>query len=145
MIEETGRVVATDGEYAWVERVRASTCGSCSLKGGCGTSVLARAVGRRSVRVRAENAIAARVGDQVVVGLMEAALLEGSLLMYLVPILALLGGGLAGELLARHLALQATDPLALAGALVAAAAALLWVRGRIDRTRFRPVLVRRLN
>jgi sigma-E factor negative regulatory protein RseC len=145
VIEETGTVVAVEGSYAWVERARASTCGSCSLKGGCGTSVLAQVLGRRTARVRAENAISARVGDRVVVGLAEAALLEGSLVMYLVPVLALLGGGLFGELMARRLALASADPLAAAGAVVATVLALLWVRGRIARERCRPVLMRRLN
>lgn len=145
MIEETATVVAVDGPYVWLERARASTCGSCSLKGGCGTSVLAQAVGRRTVRVRAENTLAAREGDRVVVGLLESALMEGSILMYLVPVLALLGGGLFGEFMARRLEFASTDPMAMAFGVAATVLALLWVRARIDRARFRPVLVRRLN
>lgn len=144
MIEESATVVAVEGPFAWVERGRESACGSCSLKGGCGTSVLARVVGNRRARVRAENGIAARVGDRVVVGLVESALVEGSVLMYLVPMLALLAGGAFGEFLAQRLGHGSGDPLALVGAVLATAAALLWVRGRIHRARFQPMLVRHL-
>ncbi|MBT8117314.1 MAG: SoxR reducing system RseC family protein, partial [Gammaproteobacteria bacterium] len=36
MLEETGRVVAIDGEYAWIESERTPSCGGCAARRGCG-------------------------------------------------------------------------------------------------------------
>ncbi|MBF2948649.1 transcriptional regulator, partial [Pseudomonas aeruginosa] len=36
MIEEQGRVVATEPGAVWVETVCRSTCSSCSANAGCG-------------------------------------------------------------------------------------------------------------
>ncbi|UCE90683.1 MAG: SoxR reducing system RseC family protein, partial [Pseudomonadota bacterium] len=42
MIEELGVVGACEGEYAWVQMERRSTCGRCAARQGCGTAVLAK-------------------------------------------------------------------------------------------------------
>lgn len=97
MIEETGRVAEVEPGFAWVETRRQSTCGSCSARGGCGTSVLSRVLGQRTVRVRALDRIGAAVGDEVVLGLDDGALLRGSLAVYMVPLLALIAGALLAE------------------------------------------------
>ena len=89
MIEENGQVVEVQGEFAWVEHERTSTCGSCSVRKGCGTSAIARVLGQRRVRLRVLNRINAAVGDQVVVGIAEQGLLRGSLAVYAMPLLGL--------------------------------------------------------
>jgi sigma-E factor negative regulatory protein RseC len=52
--------------------------------------LLARHVGRKLTRFRIENTLDAKVGDEVVVGLSEQAMLRGSLLVYLFPLLSML-------------------------------------------------------
>ncbi len=42
MIEEQGRVVATEPGAVWVETVRRSTCSSCSANAGCGQGLMQR-------------------------------------------------------------------------------------------------------
>jgi sigma-E factor negative regulatory protein RseC len=99
MIEENAHVVETEGEYAWVETERRSSCGSCSAK-GCGTGALSKILGRRVQRLKVLNPVDAQPGDEVVLGIQEEVLLKGSLAVYIVPLVAMLAGGLLGEVLA---------------------------------------------
>lgn len=90
MIEETGRVVAIEGDSAWVEIERRSACSQCSVSSGCGTSVLSQWFGRRSSRIRVPNQFALKQGDTVKVGVSDQALLKAAFLAYLVPLLAMI-------------------------------------------------------
>jgi sigma-E factor negative regulatory protein RseC len=101
MIEETGQVVDVEGEFAWVESERSSTCGSCAVRQGCGTGAIARVLGRRRVRLRVLNRIGARTGDYVVIGVPGSGLVRGSLAVYAVPLSGLFAGALAGYALAN--------------------------------------------
>ncbi|MFZ5621302.1 MAG: SoxR reducing system RseC family protein [Pseudomonadota bacterium] len=147
MIEETARVVAAEGEFVWVETQRQSTCGGCAARQGCGTATLAKVLGRRRTRVRALNRDAARVGDRVVVGIDEQALVRGSLAVYAVPLLGLLAGGVLGALLQTRLQL-AGEALTLVAGVAGLIAGLLWVKGFTRRirgdSRYQPVVLRRL-
>lgn len=96
MIEENGVVVSVDGELAEVETQRQGSCGSCSANGACGTSLVARYLGRRPLHLRARNRAGAGPGDRVVVGVPEDGLVIASLATYLVPVLGLIAGGIAG-------------------------------------------------
>jgi sigma-E factor negative regulatory protein RseC len=147
MVEESGLVVATEGEMAWVETSRRSSCGSCEAK-GCGTGALSQVLGRRRQRLRVRNPIAAVAGEAVVLGIAESALLKGSLAVYLVPLLALLAGGLLGEALAPQLALP-REGGSILFALGALACSFLWLR-RFNRRaasddHFNAVILRRAD
>lgn len=90
MIEERGRVVGVEPGAAWVETIRRSTCGSCQARAGCGQALLERlgARGRRGfIRVISDQAV--HVGDEVIIGLPEDAVLKASALMYVLPLLML--------------------------------------------------------
>ena len=147
MIEENGLIVATEAEEAWVETSRRSSCGSCEAK-GCGTGALSQVLGRKSQRLRVKNTIGAETGEQVVLGISESALIKGSLAVYLVPLLALLGGGLFGEVMAAQLSLS-EEGTSIAFALISLALSLIWLR-RFNRRvandeRFNAVLLRRAD
>lgn len=106
MIEETATVVAIEGEQVLVQTRRQSTCQSCSVKQGCGTSVLAKVVGNRSSQISVDNILGARVGDEVLLGIEENALVKGSLLVYALPLLLMLVFALVGEALAEAMGWQ---------------------------------------
>ncbi len=139
MIEETGEVTGTEGEYAWVESERRSTCGNCSVRSGCGTSVIARFLGGGRMRLRVLNDIDARVGDSVVIGIPETAMLKGSLAVYAAPLAGLFAGALAGHWLQG-------DAAAIAGAVIGLGVGLAWLKRFSRRTRddrlYQPVLLR---
>lgn len=89
MIEENGQVVASDGDFIWVQTQPRSTCGHCHVGSDCGTSVVAKMFGQRSNRIRVHNALGLQVGEGAVVGIHESALLKASLLAYLLPLFAM--------------------------------------------------------
>jgi len=123
MIEEKATIVAVEPGYAWVETQRKSTCGQCSARAGCGTSVIAKVVGNRLARVRALNPHAFSNGQNVVVGVTENTLVKSAFVVYMTPLFALFAG--AG--LPLMLGVEA-DGLSVLAGLAGFAAGLLWVR-----------------
>ncbi len=102
MLEEEGIVVALQGALAEVEAQPKAGCGSCSARGGCGTALVARLFPQRGRRFLARNEAGAVPGDRVVIGLDEGAMQWASVLLYLLPLLGLIGGALLGDALARQ-------------------------------------------
>lgn len=146
MIEETGEVVEIEGDFAWIESERSTTCGGCAARKGCGTSVIAKVLGSRRVRLRVLNRINASVGDPVVIGIPESGLLRGSLAVYAVPLLALFGGALAGNALGGLLFSSVSELAAIAGGIAGFGAGLAWLKRFSRRTRtdelYQPVVLR---
>ncbi len=147
MIEESGCIVELEGDYAWVETARRSSCSSCSAKGGgCGTGALSEVLGARSQRLRVRNELHAENGERVLLGIEESALLRGSLAVYIVPLLALMGGALLGEALASGVG---GEWPALLGAGLGMGLALAWLRRFNHRAganpRYQPRMLRRLG
>jgi sigma-E factor negative regulatory protein RseC len=107
MIEEKAIVVAVEGDSVLLQTQRRSACQSCSVKQGCGTSVLAKVVGQRSAQILVSNTLDANIGDELIIGIDDNALVKGSLLVYALPLILLLVGALLGELLAHYYVLNA--------------------------------------
>jgi sigma-E factor negative regulatory protein RseC len=97
MIEERARVIAVEDNQLLLEAETRAACNACAAKQGCGTSVLSKWIGRKFTRFQAANTVNARVGDEVVVGLAEEAMLKGSVLVYLLPLLAMIGFALLAD------------------------------------------------
>ncbi len=95
MIEESGRVVAVEGDQAWVRTIQVSTCQSCAARKGCGQGLMNTLGAGRGTEVRVTNVLDVSVGDDVVLGVPEDALLRASALMYLVPLLMMIGAAVA--------------------------------------------------
>jgi len=129
MLTESARVIRRDGSRVELELQRVSACGHCELSRGCGTGALGRLLARRSRPLVIETDQDCRVGDLVELALPESALVSASLLLYGLPLLGLLLGGLGAEL------------FALAEWLVVAAAAC----GLFAGFKFAPLMARRLE
>lgn len=143
MIEENGVVVDLKGEWAVVEPASSGGCSSCSASGGCGTASLARFFGQRKQQHYAHNPINAKPGDQVVMGLEEKALLTSSLMMYLVPLLAMIMGAIFfSQWFAESL--QGQDAAALVGSVVGLTSGLGLAKflSLRMRERFYPIITR---
>ena len=146
MIEESGRVVAVKGDFAWIESERRSACSGCVVRKGCGTSAIAKLFGQRRMQLQVLNRIHARVGDTVVVGISESGLVRGSLAVYAAPLAGLFAGTLAGHFAGKQLLASGSDLLAIGGALAGFITALFWLR-RFSRTTakddaYQPVVLR---
>ncbi|MDH3949169.1 MAG: SoxR reducing system RseC family protein [Gammaproteobacteria bacterium] len=147
MIEETATVVKCEGEFAWVEAQRKTTCGNCAANKGCGTSVLAKVIGKKVSRIKAINKAQAREGDTVIVGMNEAALVKGSLAVYMIPLVFMMLFAVTGNVVAVQMAWQ-TEPVVILFAMIGMVTAGLWLRGFTRRIQhnndYQPVVLRRL-
>lgn len=147
MIEELGIVRRVEGDDAWVDTQRKSSCGSCSAK-GCGTGALAKVIGNRPQQLKLVNSIGAKAGDTVVLGINESALVKGSLAAYIAPLLFMFIGGLLGQTMAEQLGLSVDASSAVLG-VIGLAIGLLWLKlfGRKTATseQYQPVMVRLAN
>jgi len=131
MIEIPAKVTRVEGEVAWVSTNAPTSCGACGGK-GCGSSVFARLLHRDEPEYQVGNRVAARVGEDVVVGIPDGALLKATLTGYLVP--------LALVVLGAMVAARWGDVGAAAGAGVGLLLALAWLRHA--RTRAEPTILR---
>lgn len=145
MIEEEAIVTGIEGRSIWVEKLQKSACGSCAQ--GCSTSLVARMMGDKPVRLRVEADGSVAPGDRVVIGVEDGALVAGSFRMYLLPLFALFGGASLGKLLADQGLFASADAGSITGGLLGlglAFAALKYYPG-LYRQNPRPVFVRRLS
>lgn len=150
MIEERAEVVSIEGGDVWVETQRRSACGQCAVNKGCGTAVLGKVIGNKRTRVRVLNPKDTRVsiGDEIVVGIDEQALVRGSLFIYMVPLVFLFLFGLLGEVLSVQLNVDNPDLLVIILGLIGLFAGFYLVKkfsGNIrGDSRYQPVLLHRV-
>jgi sigma-E factor negative regulatory protein RseC len=71
---------------------RAEACGSCEARGACG--MLGGSA--EDITLTVENTLGAEVGDEVLLGLSEVAVVKASAAVYLIPAVNLILGGLVG-------------------------------------------------
>lgn len=146
MIEERARIVAMGSEgVAWVETQRQTACDACVAHEGCGTATLAKALGQRRTRLRVITPIPVRTDDEVIIGIDEHSLLKGSVIVYMVPLLTMFLGALGGATIFPASSEGFTVLMGLLG--LAGGFVRLPIFTRIRRTdsRFRPVVLRRLE
>jgi len=90
MIEESAIVVKVDKGEVWVTSAQNNACGGCQQKSGCSTNALAGILSKKLVPVDSEFLL--KTGDNVTVAIDESVLLRASLLLYIVPLIALFAG-----------------------------------------------------
>ena len=103
MLQETGTVVKIEPDVLWVETLQKSACGSCNARSGCGQHVLGEALADTSiirVLLNGKSASDFRIDQQVVIGIPEDVVVKGALLVYLLPLVVMLGFVIVGYQLA---------------------------------------------
>lgn len=147
MIEEHAIVTATEAGIAEVEIMRRSSCNACNARSGCGVSLLDRVLGRRPQRLLVANRIAARAGEEVIIGMPEAALLKAALAAYMVPLAGLLAGAIAGDLMLADRSADQWLPLltGVVGFVVGLLGTRFYSRRLAADPRWRAVLLRRVT
>jgi len=103
LLKQAATVVKINEQEMWVSSARQSACGNCTTKAGCGASILdnyfdnkARLMSVRLGDYRAEDF---QAGDSVMVGLQEGALIKGSFLVYILPLIFMFGFAFFGQVL----------------------------------------------
>lgn len=146
MIEESATVTRTEGQWAWLQTERNSSCGKCSARSGCGVSLLNNLGQPRQQPIKALNRAHAASGDQVIVGIDEQALVRGSAMVYLSPLLGLFGGAALGEALAPWNGLISANATSILLGIGGLAAGLyhLWHYSQRSRNdpRYQPIVLR---
>lgn len=94
MITERGIVTSLNRDFVTVSLQRSDTCHACSARTMCGTSAIGNFLGQKHNSVTIRNSIGAEPGEQVVVSIPETGLLKTALLMYILPLLAMLVGAM---------------------------------------------------
>lgn len=140
MIEESGRVVAVDGQAVWVETVQQSACGACAAKATCGNGLAAKFAAGKPNHIRLVTEKEVRVGDRVVLGIPENTLVKSALLAYGLPLLlfvivAALADSLGG------LSEAGVIGVGLAGLLAGFGVVRFIAGGRKGNTAFQPVIL----
>lgn len=128
MLEERAVILAveqdSDGQsVARLEITRKSACGLCGQTRGCGNSLWGKVFAHKSGNFIAQNPIQAQVGDGVIVGINESAVMKSALLLYMLPLATMF---LVAIVTSQFTANQAAILLS---ALLGLALGLLWVKG----------------
>jgi len=89
MLEERGVVIAIDEQFTTVQTKRSNSCGGCTANKSCGTASLANVLGQKYTEIKAIRHESAKIGDTVVIGLSEQALVRSAMLLYLLPLLVM--------------------------------------------------------
>jgi sigma-E factor negative regulatory protein RseC len=127
-------------QIATLEIERKTACGLCGQTRGCGNSIWGKLFAHQSTAFKALNGINAKVGDSVIVGINEKALLKSAILLYLLPLATML----IGAILTRQFI--ATELGAMLGAAAGLILGLFWVKGHTMSNRYfklqQPVILR---
>lgn len=107
---------------ATIEVVRKSACGLCGKTRGCGNAFWGKLFAHKAPSFVAENAIGARVGQSVIVGINEQALMKTALLLYMVPLVMLFLGAILSSWLFNN------EVLVLVGAAIGMLLGFVWVK-----------------
>ncbi len=149
MIEETAIVVKCEGEFAWVEAQRKSACGHCSVSKSCGTGTIAKIWGQKTSQMKAINTARACEGETVLVGLQEGALVQGSLIIYLLPLVSMILFSIFGEQMAAQWQLSSVEGtsilFAVIGFVLAGILIKIYSRHISSDARYQPVILKRLS
>ena len=91
MNSEQGTVTKIEGDKAWVLVKRSSMCDCCNSRSAC-----VSLGGGKDMESEALNTAGGKVGDRVLLRISSKSLWKISFLFYMVPVIALIAGALAG-------------------------------------------------
>jgi len=139
MISEQGIIERVSGRNAMVRIERTSACATCRSRQSC------REVSGRDMIIEVANELGAGKGDRIEISIPSGSFLMLSLLVYLLPVAALIAGAIAGGAIAGALNIDLT-PAAIAGGCLAMGSTFYALK-RLDRSTraqkdFRPRMTR---
>ncbi|WP_417615963.1 SoxR reducing system RseC family protein [Oceanisphaera sp.] len=139
MIEEIATVSAVYAGGVEVVCFSKSACGQCKQNSQCGTGLVSKALPGRDHRFRIATDLPLAVDQQVRIGIPELGLINSALLVYLLPLLFVLGGALLAST-----GLGMGDGGTLAGATLGGTLGFLlasrWAKGN-NRLQTEPVII----
>ena len=142
MVTEQGVIERVSGQKAMVRIERTSACATCESRGACEVG------SDKNMVVEVANYLGAGKGDYVEISVSSGSFLKLSILVYFLPVVALVAGAFAGGEFAAPLHLQPTPASIVGGCL--AMAITFYALKRIDRSsratrKFQPRMTRILH
>jgi len=86
--QKSAEVAYIEGDYAFLKTDINTSCGECPSKASCGSVKLFKPVSDTGT-IKVENSLGLKAGDTVQLGLAPSKLIQGTLLVYIFPLLAL--------------------------------------------------------
>lgn len=139
---EQGIVEKASKRKAMVRITQSDACATCDSKDSCGVS------SDKKIVIEVANDLQANIGDHVEISMPESSLLKLSLLVYLLPVVALIAGACLGAGLAPVLNMDSTLASVIVGGLAMAIVfcALKWLDGISNfREKYYPRMTRIIN
>lgn len=96
-MEEEAVVISVSGQHAKVRLQRGTSCDSCGSKASCATA------SGEEKDVDVINEAGAAPGQRVIIAVNPGVLLKASLTVYMLPLVALIGGAILGSKLAESM------------------------------------------
>ncbi|MBW2615370.1 MAG: SoxR reducing system RseC family protein [Deltaproteobacteria bacterium] len=112
MVNEQGIIEEVSGQKALVRIKKSSACGTCESRGDC------EVASGKSMVVEVVNDLGGGEGDHVELSVPSGAFLKLSLLVYILPVVALIAGAFAGGVCAPFLHITPTLASVIGGFLV---------------------------
>ena len=113
MIEEDAQVIALSDKDITLQAQPSSSCSSCQAKNSCGQGLLSRYFNQNPGQIVIQNTLVdkefadLKVGDRVLIGIEEDAILGGAFYAYMLPLLSLVAFAVLAQVLGiRSEALQ---------------------------------------
>lgn len=146
MITESAKVVAVNGDTITVEATIKSTCSTCQASSDCSTSTVAKAFAPKIQQLTLSTPVPVKLGDMVSLGIPEAGIVAASLLLYIVPLVTFI---VCAFVLTQLVTSSGSSELVvLIGSIIATLASYVAVSRaikRLDRKRFQPVVLSKIN
>jgi sigma-E factor negative regulatory protein RseC len=94
MNEGIAHVVSLEGNVAWLVPEQTGSCGGCAASGSCGAKGIGTIASRLEYRrFKIDNEANLAVGERVVIGIPDDALIKASITAYAIPLATLLLAG----------------------------------------------------
>lgn len=144
MLEEEGTVIGIEEGYAIIQTERGSSCDGCKAKSSC------HSMGDTEgsiMEMRAINDMGAKVGDRVKVAIDSVIFLKSSFLIYVLPLIVMISGGVIGESYAKN-NMPGADPDLVAGAVGISCLVIsfllirLWSKSLEKKREYHPQIIR---
>lgn len=101
MIQQSAEIVEVDANSIWVKTPRKTACGSCVAQSSCGQNLWSRFFEGRQhpVEVQIDSARFSQLqsGTQVIIGVPESVVVNGSIRIYIMPLLFMLAAVVFGQ------------------------------------------------
>ena len=129
MLEEHAIILSLEPDasstqsFATLEIARKNACGLCGQTRGCGNSLWGKLFRHKPTSFKAQNRINAKVGDSVIVGIDESAVMKSAFLLYMLPLATMFIAAILVKQVAHN------DTVVLLGAVVGLGLGFVWVKG----------------